>query len=170
MKQLFLLRHAKSSWEDAALSDFDRPLNERGLNTAPFMGEQMAARRFAPDLIISSPANRAAQTAKLVKESGGFNADLQYSDKIYEANPFTIRNVVSEVTSAVDSLLLVGHNPGLEGTIALLTGAQERMPTAALAVIELDINDWAEINTVEGRLLEIIRPKELMNMHRTSAK
>lgn len=162
MKTLFLLRHAKSSWDDDSLADFDRPLNERGLSTAPFMGETIAKRGFAPGLIISSPANRAARTATLVKESAGLNTEIRHDDRIYEASPQTLRQVATEIDAGVDSAMLVGHNPGMEGFIRHLTGRIEPMPTAALAVIELDIDNWNAIDAGSGKIVEIIRPKEEM--------
>jgi phosphohistidine phosphatase len=162
MKILFLLRHAKSSWDNASLADFDRPLNERGKNTAPFMGEVMTRREYAPSIVISSPANRAASTAKLVKEAAGFNAEIRYDDRVYEASPNSLRQVVSELDDAFESAMVVGHNPGMEGFIRYLTGEVEAMPTAALGVIELNINSWSEINADTGTLAEVIRPKDEM--------
>ena len=162
MKILFLLRHAKSSWDNASLADFDRPLNERGKNTAPFMGEVMTRREYTPSIVISSPANRAASTAKLVKESAGFNSDIRYDDRVYEASPNSLRQVASEIDDVLESAMLVGHNPGLEGFIRYLTGEIEAMPTAALAVIELNIDSWSEINADTGKLAELIRPKDEM--------
>ena len=162
MKILFLLRHAKSSWDNASLADFDRPLNERGNNTAPFMGEVMTRREYTPSIVISSPANRAASTAKLVKESAGFNSDIRYDDRVYEASPNSLRQVASEIDDVLESAMLVGHNPGMEGFIRYLTGEIEAMPTAALAVIELNIDSWSEINADTGKLAELIRPKDEM--------
>lgn len=161
MKKLYLLRHAKSSWDNASLSDFDRPLNDRGERTAPFMGKFMQKTGLEPALILSSPARRAKQTAKLVKKAGGFSCELRFNDKIYEASSRTLLQVVSEVDSADGSLMLVGHNPGMEGFIRLLTGELEPMPTAALAVIELNINTWDKINDGCGKLKNVLRPKEL---------
>ena len=160
MKTLLLLRHAKSSWDDDSLSDFDRPLNERGLNTAPFMGEIMAKRGYIPDLMISSPANRAAKTAGLVRESAGLNADIRYDDRIYEASPQTLIQVASGIDDNVASAMIVGHNPGMEGFIRYLTDRIEPMPTAALAVIWLSVDDWKSIDASSGKIIEIIRPKE----------
>jgi phosphohistidine phosphatase len=160
MKILFLLRHAKSSWDNASLADFDRPLNERGKNTAPFMGEVMNRRGYAPSIVISSPANRAASTAKLVTQAAGLSSDIRYDDRVYEASPNSLRQVASEIDDAFGSAMLVGHNPGMEGFIRYLTGEIEAMPTAALAVIELDIDSWSEINADTGKLAEVIRPKD----------
>ena len=162
MKTIYLLRHAKSSWDNESLSDFERPLNERGMNTAPFMGEVMTGRGYIPSLIISSPAMRAKTTAELVLQSGGFGSQMTLDDRIYEASPNTLRQVASELGDDVESVMLVGHNPGMEGFIRYLTGRIEPMPTAALAVIELAIDSWKDINTDSGTIVEIIRPKDEM--------
>jgi phosphohistidine phosphatase len=162
MKTIYLLRHAKSSWGDASLSDFERPLNDRGLRTAPFMGEVMTRRGYSPSVIISSPAKRAATTAKLVKESAGLSGPLRFDDRIYEASPNTLRTVAAESNEDVDSVMLVGHNPGMEGFIRYLTAQIEPMPTAALAVIELSIVSWKDLDANSGKIVEIIRPKNEM--------
>lgn len=162
MKTLYILRHAKSSWTDNSLADFDRPLNARGLNAAPFIGELIARKEFLPDLIISSPAKRAMKTALLVKEASGSNAPIQYDERIYEASPQTLKNVISQVNGEFDSVLIVGHNPGIEGLINHLTGNLEPMPTAALAEISLQIAAWDAVGANCGKLEFIIRPSEEM--------
>lgn len=162
MKLLFLLRHAKSSWTDAGLSDFERPLNERGLNAAPFMGELMSRHSLSPEVIIASPATRAAQTARLVKEAGGSNAEIRQEERIYEASPNTLRQVISELSDDLNSAMLVGHNPGMEGLIRYLTDRIEPMPTAALAVIKLKIDSWNEIRQDCGEVVSVYRPKDEM--------
>jgi len=162
MKKLLLLRHAKSSWDDPAFSDFERPLNARGLITAAFMGELIARRKLEVDAIISSPASRAAQTAMLVKENGGLNASLIFDERIYEASPQTLLVVVSGLGDDLDSAMLVGHNPGIESFIGLLTATVEPMPTAALALIKINIQSWGDIKFGTGTLIEVIRPKEMM--------
>ncbi len=162
MKRLYVLRHAKSSWDDASLADFDRPLNDRGRGAAPFMGELMAGRGLRPDLIVSSPAVRAMQTAQLVKEASGFDVPLRYDERIYEASPQTLLAVVSQISEDAASALIVGHNPGMEGIIRFLTGDLQPMPTAALASIKLAIDRWAAAGEGSGTLEFIIRPKEEM--------
>ena len=117
MKRLFILRHAKSSWTDIDLADFDRPLNERGLDAAPFMGRYLAEEGHMPDAIVSSPAKRARETAELVKEHSGFEPEIGFDERIYEASPNTLRVVASELPDHVDSAMIVGHNPGVEGFI-----------------------------------------------------
>lgn len=162
MKTLYILRHAKSSWTDASLADFERPLNGRGQSAAPFMGEVMARKGLLPDLIISSPAKRAMQTAVLVKESSGSNASIQYDEKIYEASPQALKGVISQAGDDLESIMIVGHNPGIEGLINHLTGNLAPMPTAALAAISLDIAAWNKIDANCGNLQFVIRPSEEM--------
>src|SRR5687768_12800804 len=117
MKTLFLLRHAKSSWDDATLADFDRPLNGRGERAAPFMGELMARHGFQPSVILSSPAARARKTALLVKDAGNLRAEIGFEHRIYEASPHGLRTVTSELDETHTSAMLVGHNPGMEGFV-----------------------------------------------------
>jgi phosphohistidine phosphatase len=162
MKTLFLLRHAKSSWDDASLSDFERPLNERGLRVAPFMGGLMQRKGHVPDVILSSPAKRARRTAELVKDGGALAAEIRFVDSIYEASPQNLLQVVAEIDDTHSSALLVGHNPGMEGFIRYLNGQIEPMPTAALAVIELAIGKWNEIDHGCGELKVLYRPREEM--------
>lgn len=162
MKILYLLRHAKSSWTDAGLSDFERPLNDRGLNTAPFMGELMARNALAPDLIIASPATRAAETARLVKDAGGLNAEIRSDERIYAASPNTLRQIISEVGDEFGSVMLVGHNPGMESIIQYITGCIESMPTAALAIIKLKIDKWTDVREDCGKIISVYRPKNEM--------
>lgn len=160
MKKLYVMRHAKSSWDDCALSDFERPLNERGLRTAPLVGELMKQNQFQIDIIISSPAERARQTAVKVKEAASFGSDVIFDEKIYEASPQRLLNILSEIVPTISAVLLVGHNPGLEDLIRILTGALEPMPTAALAVIDLNIENWNELTADTGKLVKVFRPKE----------
>ena len=162
MKTLFVCRHAKSSWADPALADFDRPLNDRGLIAAPFMGELMRKKGLRPLIILSSPAMRAKQTAELLKESSGLASKIQCDHRIYEASPQSLRQVVSELDDSINAAMLVGHNPGIEGFIRFLTGQLELMPTAALAVINLKIDNWNAIDDGCGELQNLYRPKEEM--------
>lgn len=161
MKRLFLLRHAKSSWDDPSLDDLDRPLNDRGMRSAPFMGEVIAERSFVPDLILTSPARRAAQTASLVKESAGLQCPMTSDERIYEAGPPKLCQIISELDDILTSVMLVGHNPSMEGLVKYLTDRFESMPTASLAVIDLDIKSWKDTAPTTGILVELIRPKEI---------
>jgi phosphohistidine phosphatase len=162
-----ILRHAKSSWDDPDLSDFDRPLNARGCKAAPFMGRLIAERGYLPELIVSSPAKRAAETAALVRENAGISAETQFDERIYEASPQALRQVVSETPETVTSLMIIGHNPGMEGFVRFLTGELLPMPTAALSIIDLDIEKWEGLTSNCGRLLRMIKPKDEMLLAKT---
>jgi len=160
MKTLFVLRHAKSSWDDINLSDFDRPLNKRGLETAPRMGEMMYQQDFLPKLIVSSPAKRAKQTAVLIKETAQISGEIKFDEKIYEASPFRLLQIISKFDEKFDSAMIIGHNPGFEGLVQMLTGKLRAMPTAALAIIDLNIEKWSDISAESGTLRKLICPKD----------
>lgn len=161
MKTLYLLRHAKSSWTDASLRDFDRPLNDRGNEAAPLVGRYIREQKLKVDLLFSSPAVRARQTAALVKESAGLSAELLYDERIYEADAARLLEVVTQAGESADALMLVGHNPGLEQLLKLLTGEERQMQTAALACVALDVETWGKVRAAAGRLEWLVRPKEL---------
>ena len=161
MKTLYLLRHAKSSWKDGGLQDFDRPLNGRGRESAPLVGQVIRKRKLKIDLVFCSPAERARQTAALVKASAGLSADMLYDERIYEADSAALLEVVTQAAESADALLLVGHNPGMEELLTLLTGEERRMPTAALACVALDLEKWGKVRARAGRLEWLVRHKEL---------
>ena len=162
MKRLFILRHADSSWDHANISDFERPLNDVGLEAAPFMGRYMAGHDYLPTVIVSSPARRAKETAELIKANAETGGEIRFDDRIYEASPNTLRQVVSELSDELESTMIVGHNPGIEGFIRHLTGQIEPMPTAARAVIDLDIESWPKVDHLTGRIVTVVRPKAVM--------
>ncbi len=162
MKTLFVLRHAKSSWDNPDWSDYERPLNDRGLRAAHFIGELIAARGLSPRKIISSPARRAEQTAHIVRDAARIAEPIAFDERIYEASPITLYNLVRKFDGRWDSVLLVGHNPGFEELVRVLTGEAVSMPTAALAKINLPVDDWREIKNGKCALEFLIRPKEEM--------
>ncbi len=164
MKTLLLLRHAKSSWSDPALRDFYRPLNKRGLKAAPLIGRFMRKRKLRPDLILSSPANRARQTTELVVEAAGLETEPRFNESLYEASAVQLLEIVSQVGDDAGEVMLVGHNPGLEDLLVSLTGEARRMPTAALARISLDIERWSEVRETGGQLEWLVKPKELVDL------
>lgn len=162
MKTLLLLRHAKSSWHDESLTDFERPLNERGLGAAPFMGEYMRRQGLTPEVIVSSPAKRARQTAELVRKAARIEPDIIFDKRIYEADVSTLLEVVAQFPAAPDKVLLVGHNPGFEALLNHLTGERQHLSTAALAEILLPIDEWSDATRARGTLASFARPRELM--------
>ena len=156
------MRHAESGWGGPPLADFDRPLNEHGLREAPFMGRYLAEHGNMPEAIVSSPARRARETAELMREHAGSTPEIRFDERIYEASPNALREVASELPDRANSAMIVGHNPGMEGFIRYLTGQIEPMPTAAIAVIELDLDSWRKIDHMSGRVLTVLRPEALM--------
>lgn len=162
MKTLLLLRHAKSSWENHSRADFDRPLNDRGRRDAPRMGELLNSLDLVPDRIITSAARRAATTAERVAESSRFDGDIIRTDELYLADPETYINLARQTDDSIATLMMVGHNPGIEELVEMLGGRDEGMPTAALACIRLSIDSWREISPDETYTLENVwRPREL---------
>lgn len=161
MKTLLLLRHAKSSRKDDGVRDFDRPLNQRGLKTAPSIGRLIRKRKLQPDLVLSSPAERARQTTQLVIEAAGLKTELRYDERIYEASVARLLGVVSQLDDEAGMVILVGHNPGLEELLEMLTGEAHNLPTAALACIELNIEKWNKVRAGGGQLHWLVKPKEL---------
>ena len=162
MRTLLLLRHAKSSWKEQGLADHGRPLNRRGKRDAPRMGRLLNVEGLVPDRIVSSTANRARTTALKVAEECGYGKAIEINEDLYLATPEDQLAVLRDLYFDEPCVMLVGHNPGLESLLYLLTGEDERLPTAALAQISLDIESWADLREHAGGILvNLWRPKEL---------
>jgi phosphohistidine phosphatase len=161
MKNLLLLRHAKSSWDDTSQSDFERPLNERGRRAAPVIGRFLREREVRLELVICSPAARTKETIALVLSSARFETEIRYDERIYEANVARLFEVIEGIEDDRREVMLVGHNPGFENLLERLTNQRRRMTTGALARIILDSENWNEAPAKGGRLDWLIRPKEL---------
>lgn len=162
MKTLLLMRHAKSSWADPGQPDFERPLNERGRGAAPLMGRFLRRQATNIDAVVCSPAARARETAALALAAAGCTCGVRYDARIYEASAARLLAVVNDIAEPAATVLVVGHNPGMEEFVRLLTGARgERMPTAAVACVALDVAAWREVRPQAGRLAWLVRPKEL---------
>jgi phosphohistidine phosphatase len=162
MKTLLLLRHAKSSWKDQDLADFERPLNDRGRKAAESVGNFLAREDVNIDLVISSPAVRARQTIELVLRAANRSPELRFDQRIYEASPARLLEITSQIEDDRKSVLLVGHNPGMEELLALLVGVEQHMPTASLAKIALSSKKWDKIVAEKGVLESFVHAKELM--------
>jgi len=161
MKTLLLLRHAKSSWKESDVKDFDRPLNQRGLKAAPTIGRLLRKRKLEPDLVLSSPAERARQTTQLVLDAAGLKTELRYDERIYEASAGRLLEIISQLDDEADVVMMVGHNPGFEELLEALTGEAHSLSTAALASVELDIEKWDKVRPGVNRLAWLVKPKEL---------
>ena len=168
IRQLLILRHAKPSWDDTALADFDRPLAPRGLKTAPLMGRELARRGWLPDLALVSPALRTRDTWRLVAQELPKSVPAQFAEELYEAAAGAILARVRQARAK--SLLVIGHNPGLQQFALRLAGAgsdeavfkkiEAKFPTAALARFTLD-EDWADLAFGSAKLTHCLRPKDL---------
>jgi len=161
MKTLLLLRHAKSSWDDPSLRDFDRPLNERGLRDAPKMGKALSKRGPIPDLIIGSPAARARATAQAVAAAAAPGVEVQFDDSIYGASPAEMIRLVRRLPGSSSCTMLVGHNPTFEELLSRLTGSAKTMSTCTLGCIEFQIEQWSDVEDGQGKLLWFLAPKSL---------
>lgn len=162
MKILTLIRHAKSSWDDPAIDDFDRPLNKRGKRDAPFMGEKLKSLGQTPDLILSSPAKRARKTAGIFAENVGYPAEaIILKPTLYLANPSTFLNVIRSVDNSFNKLFLVSHNPGITECANMLTKSFiANIPTTGIVSVKFDIQKWEDITT--GELLFFEYPKKYL--------
>jgi phosphohistidine phosphatase len=162
MKSLLILRHAKSSWKDEDLADYDRPLKKRGKRDAPRMGARLRQEDLVPDFIITSSAKRAHATAALVIEACGYEGNVQVTRDLYAADMLTYFEVLREVDDVYHRVMVVGHNPGLEMFLDALTEVGEPMPTAALAYVRLPISAWRDLDEgTVGELVNLWRPRDL---------
>lgn len=160
-KILYLVRHAKSSWDDASLADRDRPLNKRGRRSAPDMGRRMAEQGHIPDLIISSPAKRAYSTAKkFAKELDYDKADIIRHDDLYFSGVFSMCEVLEAVDDQYEKVMMVGHNPVMTSLLNSLCDVSVfNMPTSAVAIIRFDMDSWTNLEEESGVLLGYGFPK-----------
>ena len=161
MKQIALMRHAKSSWRSRELADIERPLNKRGLRDAPAMGQRLADLGYSPDRIVSSPATRAAVTARAVAEKIGYStADIQSSEVLYLAEPGEILEVIQGLDDSDQRVMLFGHNPGFTIVANQIGDLNvDNMPTGAIAVFDLNIDVWSECAQRCGKLKFFDFPK-----------
>jgi len=171
MKTLGLYRHAKSGWSDPRARDFDRPLSERGKRAAVRMGQHIRDYGARWDRIISSPAARCAETIELGYQAIGQTYSVNWDRRIYLASSASLLDLLRDLEDNPASVLMVGHNPGLEDLIFELVPddsssplrdiVEEKFPTATFAVLELDIDSWDQIDVNCARLIHLVRPRDL---------
>src|SRR5262249_27530653 len=137
------------------------PLNQRGLKAATQIGKLVRKRKLKPDLVLSSPAERARQTSQLMLESARLNTELRYDERIYEASAARLLDILSQIEDSVDSAMLVGHKPGMEDLLKMLTGEDRHLSTAALASIELNVEKWNKVRAGSGHIEWLAKVKEL---------
>jgi len=174
MKTLYLLRHAKSSWKDESLTDFQRPLAPRGKRAAPAMGAFMAREGHVPDRILCSAARRALDTWDLVEEEMeealGRELTAEIREDLYHASPESLLAILRDLPDSLTSVLMVGHNPTMEDLASALAGGGDeealatmhrKYPTGALAILHLPVDRWGEIRQGRAHLHAFVRPRDL---------
>ncbi|MGN6850685.1 MAG: SixA phosphatase family protein [Sphingomicrobium sp.] len=170
MTLLTIVRHAKSSWGNEDLDDFDRPLNKRGHKAALQIGEELKKRGFKFDLVLASPALRVRETLQGIEQGYGAELQVEWEPEIYDASEATLFKLVRRIPERAHAPMLVGHNPGLQQLILGLTrqddgGLRERvaanLPTGAGTLVELPAPRWAEVMEESGLIRELILPRDL---------
>jgi phosphohistidine phosphatase len=168
MRRVYLLRHAKSSWRDRSLADRDRPLAGRGRRAAKAVARHLEAEGIRPDLVLCSPARRTRETLERVERGFGDQVEARLEEALYGASEAELLARLEALPQQVGSVMLIGHNPGLEElALALasegagLARMREKYPTAALATIDLPADHWSAIRRGSGELVGYVRPKDL---------
>ncbi len=171
MKRLILFRHGKSDWSSAATRDFDRPINERGQQGSRVMGKWLRRNNIGFDRILASPAVRVAETIEEAAPEWGSATLPEWDRRIYLASSVTLMDVLRDTDGDPAAILMVGHNPGMEDLIFdlvpdsppddLRARVEEKFPTAAIAVIDMDIASWGEIDNGVGKLVHLVFPRDL---------
>jgi len=160
MKKVYLIRHAKSSWEDFLLDDFERPLNKRGKLDAPLMGVKLHDKKIMPDTILSSPAVRAKATAEIIAKKIGFEKEIVFKKDIYEASATTLHKILTNIEDKKNVVFLFGHNPSLNELVENYIHFNENIPTCGVMEIEFDCSSWADISAENARLVSFDYPKK----------
>ncbi len=158
--KLFVVRHAKSDWSQGIATDFDRPLNERGLRNAPFMADRFAEAANTLDFLLTSPATRAITTAGFFKRRLALtDAQWDTERRIYEADSARLLAIINSLDDAHKSVMIVGHNPGLSSLVNTLTNEWVVMSTCAIASIEILVDSWSEVGAGSCNLISFDFPK-----------
>lgn len=160
MKKLYIIRHAKSSWKDLYLDDFERPLNKRGKQNAPFMGDKLKDKNIVPDIIISSPALRAKTTAKIIAKKVKYNKKILFNDNVYESSPIILHKILIKIDDKNSIVFLFGHNPELNMLAEDYVKFDENIVTCGVVEIEFDCDKWTEISAENAKLISFDYPKK----------
>jgi phosphohistidine phosphatase len=164
MRTLYLIRHAKSSWDNPGIRDFDRPLNERGLREAPKMADILQEQGLFPDLLVSSPAKRAISTARFFARAFQYTEDkIQQVPEIYEAYPRDILKIISELPNIAHKVLLFGHNPTFTDVANTFSNVWiDNVPTCGIVQIETSAENWNEMYEGNSKVICCYFPKEVL--------
>ena len=161
MKELILIRHAKSSWSNPLLEDFERPLNKRGAKNAPFMAKILKQKEVNPDLIISSPSKRTKDTLYFFIKEFDYKGEIIFEESIYEAPYINILKVIKNIDDKHKTIFLFGHNPGLNDLADFLLGRfEDNIPTCGVLKINFDTNYWKNISKDNSKLIFFNFPKK----------
>lgn len=163
MKTIFLIRHAKSSWDYPSLSDFDRPLNKRGMQDAPTMAKLLKNKGFMPDHLVSSPAKRAWSTALYFANAYGIDPNqIEKEEAIYEASATTILNIIRKLNERWQTVFLFGHNPTFTDVVNLFSDRFIlNIPTCGISMIDCGIDKWTDFDRTNSKLKATYFPKEV---------
>ncbi|MBP9122376.1 MAG: histidine phosphatase family protein [Ignavibacteriaceae bacterium] len=165
MKTIYLVRHAKSDWDDPSIRDFDRPLNKRGKNNAPAMGKLLKQQGIIPELVITSTAMRAKTTAELVTAEIGIKPDkMVYEKELYLASAQEIFLLIKETPPEYNSVMIVAHNPGITELLNRLTGGNNfvaNIPTCGVAELQFE-GEWIKLASGKCLLEKFLVPKEVL--------
>jgi len=161
MKTLYLVRHAKSSWDNPNQSDHDRPLNPRGERDAPRMGKRLRKRKDRPEVIISSSAVRAQTTARILATAIDYHtSDIAIDERLYGAEPEDVLSIIGDLDGGIECAMLIGHNPTFTALINALGRCDfDNVPTCGMAVLTFPVDSWKNLATVQGNLVDFDFPK-----------
>jgi phosphohistidine phosphatase len=162
MKTIILVRHAKSSWKDSSLDDFDRPLNKRGKKNAPFIGKKLKERQIMPDLILSSPAKRAKKTATAIAKKIDYPKKMIiFDDNMYHAGARYLFELVKNLNDENETVMLFGHNPDFNDFADMLLKKNRvyNIPTTGVYCIRFDVNHWQKVKECKGKFVFFDYPK-----------
>ena len=162
MKKLFLIRHAKSSWEDSSLNDFERPLNDKGNNSANLMGNWLKNQSIIPNLIYSSTAIRAKSTAQIISKILETESIISYFDELYDCELKAILETIKQTEESAETIFLVGHNPELNDFASFIVGFDEHLPTCGIIEIWFDVQKWDDISKKNSKYKSFNYPKLLV--------
>jgi phosphohistidine phosphatase len=159
MKKLYIVRHAKSSWKDLSLSDFDRPLNRRGLHNAPMMAQKFALQVKSVDLIVSSPAKRAKDTSLAFYEALESQPEYRLEQRLYESSCSDYMDILQKLDDTYNKVMIVGHNPAINSLILELIGLDENIVTTGVVTLDISCKSWRELSAMCTTLVSYEYPK-----------
>jgi phosphohistidine phosphatase len=162
-RRLIVLRHAKSDWGTGADSDHERPLNKRGRKDAPRVGDRLAELGWIPQRVVSSDALRTRETWELIRDKFDPPPDVTFTRRLYHAGIAPVREVLGELPATIGTVMVIGHNPGWESVVQILSGQDVPMSTCNAALLEIDDDSWtvAAARDAAWRFVDVVRPKEL---------